>query len=238
MSGSSLERRLSSSKAESTFEMINASDGSAFHRCEFFAAYRINSIRSVTLMIDDADGISLLDMLVFFAENWLLLILMPALVAVGTYMWVGTLPPTYKATISITVPEMDVEGAPPIDTRSFYRAVLAPREGIKAAISSNGATITAEHWDAERASEMAIAVHSDAVAALTLAFEQHVDVAEAIIAKLDPVLNQIRGDIGDDPTQVLALVQILDALGPLQSRVLKSALGIETLQTVLLQRLI
>ena len=182
-------------------------------------------------MTDDAEEISLLDILVFFAEHWLLLILVPALVAAGAYIWAHTLPPTYRATVSITVPELDAPDAPTIDTRSFYRAVMTSRKGVETEISSTGATITAESGDAERASDLALAARSDAVDALIGEFEHHVATAQSAIAELDPVLNHIRGNIGNDPAQALALVQILDALGPFQSRLSQAAQGIEMLQT-------
>lgn len=182
-------------------------------------------------MTDDQDEISLLDIAVFAAENWLLLIFLPLAVAVGTFAWASNTAPTYTATIELGLPDPGDDARSPYVTPAFYEATIAERDGVEIEVTASGAAIATQASSQDAAIERAQSAYADIAAPVIAAAQGERDTAMAVIATASNAIELIQSEVDEDPAAALTLLEMQSALVPFQERLSEATAVIEALQT-------
>lgn len=169
-------------------------------------------------MSDDASNVSLLDALVFLAENWIVLLVVPLLVGAGVFWWTMRVPPTFVATTSIYLPALDRESEDwALEIPGFQQALFHPRPGVSVEIAEDDAIITALGSSMTDATERATEAQASAIGAVVRQYEQRLVPLDAAIARIAPIVARI-DETPDDLSTAISRAQLLGALNDAQIR--------------------
>lgn len=179
-------------------------------------------------MTDATDEISLLDIAVFLAENWLALLILPLIVAGGAYAWASMTPTTYIASATLQIPA-GPDGEPlDIDWRGLYNLVAEPRAGVESEFADSGISIVARADTAGAAENAAQQAYDEIVAPLVEQTQEMTTQDEAIIGRANQLLE--RTEQGDDDITAASAIIALEMSGRAQDRLSIYAQALQTLQ--------
>lgn len=179
-----------------------------------------------------ADEISLLDIAVFLAENWLALLVIPLFAAFATYMWAVLQEPTYTAAATLSLPAAGLAENGAVLTRipnEFYRAAYAERDDVDINLRSNEVSIAAASSSPDDAAGLVTRAYNDLSKPLIDAMQAEIERASRVIDQVTPAMDQLRQELESDPDTAIALLNIQAAIEPHQTRVADATSLVEAL---------
>lgn len=189
-------------------------------------------------MNEDEKSISLIDIVVFVAENWLLIFMAPLVAAIIFYAWQNSSPRVYVAELDAVVPQ-EIRNAHPAGTEGYrpltgvYPPPFVGMEGVRTSLTSRGFLVRAEANSSSEARSRAERAYQATIAPMIEALEAERQNAGAILATTDSVLAGIESDLAaGDIENVMALVELEVALAPIEARIHSAETMIAALENV------
>lgn len=158
------------------------------------------------------EEISLLDMLVFLAENWLILIFGPLIVGAAVYFATNQSPATYLASLEIELPSAQDRARP-----SLVNEVQSSREGVTASMQDDTVFISVSGATPRQAEAGAIEAYNDIAAVITSALADRLSRLEQTRALLIRPVDELSAS--DDPQAILATADLLVAIAPIDEEI-------------------
>lgn len=156
------------------------------------------------------DEISLLDILVFFAERWMLFVIVPVVLAVAVFGIASVMPSAYSATSTITLPQS-------VTLPAAIRSGFSADPDVTVAFSNTDVTITARASSSADAVARATATRDAVLGALSEGIEEDVARAQAVIDRLLPYIDRLDSAQADDPAYAISLLAVQDRVDDAQS---------------------
>ncbi|WP_196258700.1 hypothetical protein [Pelagibacterium limicola] len=164
-------------------------------------------------MTDYADDeISLLDVAVFLAEHWLLLVIGPVVAALIAYAMAATTEQTYTSSIDIEMPYALAREGQIADPQAIYREAFVPRDAVSMTDIKDGVRITATGATAGEVSGRVLEARRQFVAPAIEALSETRVSAQRAIDILAPLVEPVSSSIDGEPEAALVYVQLRDAL--------------------------
>lgn len=181
-------------------------------------------------MTNDVDQISILDIGVVLAENWMTILLAPLILSVLVYAGASAMQPTVAATIELAIPIDSESGDFSVDPGLLYGAAFAYREGVSTTMSCSESQelgrvlpcdsiiFTAKASSEEEAIELAQEAYKAAAAALVADFQSQFSDAQAAIAIVAPFVRIVEDSLEDEPHNGRVLLDLTASLVMYQGR--------------------
>lgn len=161
------------------------------------------------------DVVSLLDIAVFLAENWITLLFGPLLIAVATYLWFSAKPTVYTAAAVVDVATLDLgKDSAEAYLSSFYRGAAKPRLGVEVRKIGPNAEITATSGSQEDATNLVRKTYAELTAALHEVISQRLDSVNTIIAQIEPLEIVLRSHPDENVASLVALARMQEQMYP------------------------
>lgn len=184
-------------------------------------------------MREESVSLSLVDIVVFIAENWLLIFVAPLAVAIIFYAWQSMTPGVYVAGLDAVIPQ-EIELSPDEDRplTGIYPPPFVEMEGVQTSLTRTGFSIRAEGSSPGQAQNRAEAAYRATVAPIVVALERERLKADSIVAVVDDMVESLESDLAGNIENAVALLELETVLAPVEARLHGTQAVITALEAV------